>query len=72
MLGVELVQPDGEPDAALMDDLLENLKDRGFLVGKTGPDRNVLTLMPPLIINQSEIASLKIGLQAAFEEFSGS
>ena len=72
MLGVELVKQDGEPDAALMDNLLENLKEKGFLVGKTGPGRNVLTLMPPLIINQSEIASLKTGLQAAFEEFSGS
>jgi len=70
MLGVELIQPDGEPDAALMDKLLENLKDRGFLVGKTGSGRNVLTLMPPLIINQAEIESLKNALQAVFEEFS--
>ena len=68
MLGVELVNRDGEPDAGLMDNLLETLKDSGFLVGKTGPDRNVLTLMPPLVINKSEIASLKTGLQAAFAE----
>ena len=71
MLGIELVKQDGEPDAELMDNLLENLKNRGFLVGKTGPGRNVLTLMPPLVINQSEITSLKSGLQASFEACTG-
>ena len=70
MLGVELVKPGGEPDADLMDNLLEKLKEKGFLVGKTGPGRNVLTLMPPLVISEAEIASLKTGLQSAFEDLS--
>lgn len=55
MLGVELVTPAGEPAGALLDDLLETLKDRGVLAGKTGPGRNVLTLMPPLVIDDAEI-----------------
>jgi 4-aminobutyrate aminotransferase-like enzyme len=71
MLGVEMVKPDGEPDAELMDNLLEDLKDRGFLVGKTGPGRNVLTLMPPLIMDQDDIDALKAGLNAVFIEHFG-
>jgi len=55
MLGVELVDAHGEPAGALLDDVLEALKDRGVLVGKTGPGRNVLTLMPPLVITDEEI-----------------
>jgi 4-aminobutyrate aminotransferase/4-aminobutyrate aminotransferase/(S)-3-amino-2-methylpropionate transaminase len=50
MIGVELRDPAGGPAAALTDRVLEALKDAGFLLGKTGPGRNVLTLMPPLVV----------------------
>ena len=55
MLGMELVDADGMPAGALADDILEALKDRGVLVGKTGPGRNVLTLMPPLVISAAQV-----------------
>lgn len=66
MLGVELVRDDGTPASAETDHLLETLKDDGVLVGKTGPGRNVLTLMPPLIITRAEIDTLEGALEAAF------
>jgi len=65
MLGVELVAPTGEPAGALLDDLLEALKDEGILAGKTGPHRNVLTLMPPLVITDAEIDQVLATLDAA-------
>jgi 4-aminobutyrate aminotransferase-like enzyme len=37
------------------DRILERMKDGGYLLGKTGPGRNVLTWMPPLIIRQEEL-----------------
>ncbi len=58
MQGMELVRSDGTPAAAEMDLILETMKDKGFLIGKTGPDRNVLTLMPPLIISEVQIQVL--------------
>lgn len=70
MLGIELVNQAGDPDAEIMNKLLERLKEKGFLVGKTGAERNILTLMPPLVINQVEIESLKTVLQTVFEECS--
>jgi len=58
MLGVELVRPDGRPAADELGRLLESLKDEGYLAGRTGPDRNVLTLMPPLIVEDEDLLEL--------------
>lgn len=58
MLGAELVLPDHEPAINEVDIILEKMKDRGFLVGKNGPNRNVLAFQPPLIITQSDLDHL--------------
>jgi 4-aminobutyrate aminotransferase/4-aminobutyrate aminotransferase/(S)-3-amino-2-methylpropionate transaminase len=56
MVGVELRDASG-PAAALLDVVLERLKDAGYLLGKTGAARNVLTLMPPLIVSDADLES---------------
>jgi len=66
MLGMELVTPAGEPAGPLLDDLMETLKDLGVLTGKTGPGRNVLTLMPPLVISDAEIDQVLQTLEQVF------
>jgi 4-aminobutyrate aminotransferase/4-aminobutyrate aminotransferase/(S)-3-amino-2-methylpropionate transaminase len=58
MVGVELRQPDRQPAAVLTDSLLESLKDAGYLAGKTGVGRNVLTFMPPLIVEMDALDNL--------------
>jgi 4-aminobutyrate aminotransferase-like enzyme len=58
MIGVELCDLAGQPAAALLDNLLEDLKDAGYLLGKTGPGRNVLTIMPPLVVEQEALDGL--------------
>lgn len=54
MIGVEI---GGGPDEAakITDEVLERMKDAGYLLGKTGPGRNVLTFMPPLVIEEAEL-----------------
>jgi 4-aminobutyrate aminotransferase-like enzyme len=59
MIGVEL------RDGALTDLVLERLKDDGFLLGKTGPGRNVLTLMPPLVVAPQDLDAVADGLDRA-------
>jgi 4-aminobutyrate aminotransferase/4-aminobutyrate aminotransferase/(S)-3-amino-2-methylpropionate transaminase len=49
MIGVEL------GDATLTDTVLERMKDAGYLLGKTGAGRNVLTLMPPLVATSEDL-----------------
>lgn len=58
MLGAELVLSDRSPAIHEVDIVLEKMKDRGFLVGKNGPNRNVLAFQPPLIITQEDLDRL--------------
>jgi 4-aminobutyrate aminotransferase-like enzyme len=58
MLGVELVYADKSPASHELDIVLEKMKDRGFLVGKNGPHRNVLAFQPPLVITLEDIDNL--------------
>jgi 4-aminobutyrate aminotransferase/4-aminobutyrate aminotransferase/(S)-3-amino-2-methylpropionate transaminase len=55
MIGVELRDGSGAPAAELTDNVLEETKDAGYLLGKTGPGRNVLTLMPPLVVEEGAL-----------------
>jgi 4-aminobutyrate aminotransferase-like enzyme len=55
MLGMELRNADGTPANERTDAVLEAMKDAGFLIGKTGPGRNVLTFLPPLIVETAAL-----------------
>lgn len=58
MLGAELVYSDKTPATKEVDMILEEMKNRGFLLGKNGPDRNVLAFQPPLVITAIDINNL--------------
>ncbi|MCR4321710.1 MAG: aspartate aminotransferase family protein [Candidatus Brocadiaceae bacterium] len=69
MLGVELVKKDKIPAAEEIDYILEELKDRGILAGKTGVSRNVLTFQPPLVITRDDIDRVVETLDKIFLHF---
>lgn len=69
MLGMEIGSVNSTGAAEATDTLLERMKDEGFLLGKTGPDRNVLTFMPPFIIEESDLQRSIDTLERVFEEF---
>src|SRR5262249_14937160 len=71
MVGVELRDGAGGPAAALADAVLEYLKDDGFLLGKTGPGRNVLTLMPPLVVAEEALDAAVEALDRALGAAAG-
>ncbi len=58
MLGAELIYQDKSPAIRETDIVLEKMKERGFLVGKNGFNRNVLAFQPPLIITIANIDDL--------------
>ncbi|MDO3411433.1 aspartate aminotransferase family protein [Saccharibacillus sp. CPCC 101409] len=64
MLGAELHADDPALGAAVVDRVLEEMKDRGFLIGKNGVSRNVLAFQPPLVIEASDIESMLEALDA--------
>ena len=55
MIGAEFVNPDKSPAPEKLDDVLEKLLQRGFIVGKNGLNRNVLAFQPPLVILEQDI-----------------
>ena len=55
MVGAEFVHADKSPAAAELDLVLEELKNRGFIVGKNGIERNVMAFQPPLIITEKNV-----------------
>lgn len=55
MIGVELLDEDGEPGTVICDQVLGGMRERGVLAGKTGPGRNVVTFEPPLIVSEDEV-----------------
>ncbi len=58
MLGAELVNQGKEPAVQETDVILEFMKNKGVLIGKTGSNRNVLAFQPPLIIDKDNIDEL--------------
>lgn len=63
MIGAELFGEDTPRGAALVDDVLEQMKDKGYIIGKNGVDRNVLAFQPPLVITEEDIAGMLTALE---------
>jgi 4-aminobutyrate aminotransferase/4-aminobutyrate aminotransferase/(S)-3-amino-2-methylpropionate transaminase len=68
MIGIELTGQGDEPPSVVTDHVLERMKDAGFLLGKTGALRNVLTMMPPLIIEPPDLDNAVVALEAALQD----
>lgn len=62
MLGAELSGPDAASAAVRTDHVLEEMKDRGYLIGKNGVNRNVLAFQPPLIVTPEDIDGMLTAL----------
>ncbi len=55
MLGMVFSETEG---GAIVDAILEEMKERGFIVGKNGLNRNVLAFQPPLVILEKDIEEM--------------
>ena len=68
MVGAEFVHADKSSAAAELDLVLEELKNRGFIVGKNGIGRNVMAFQPPLIITEDNISDVLNALELVLTE----
>jgi 4-aminobutyrate aminotransferase-like enzyme len=62
LVGVELA----DTEAARR--VVDSLRDRGVLIGRTGPRENVLKIRPPLVFGEEHVDVLAARLAAAFHE----
>lgn len=67
MMGCELLSHDFR-GAQLVDDVLEEMKDLGFIIGKNGLNRNVLAFQPPLVIDEDNINDMLQAMEQTFEK----
>jgi 4-aminobutyrate aminotransferase-like enzyme len=51
-IGVEIVGADGRPNRGTAAGLVEAMRGRGVLIGRTGPEDNVLKIRPPLVFEE--------------------
>ena len=68
MVGAEIRTEDPAGDASITDRILEEMKNHGILIGKTGAGRNVLTFMPPLIVEETQIHRVMDELEKVLHE----
>jgi 4-aminobutyrate aminotransferase/(S)-3-amino-2-methylpropionate transaminase len=73
MLALEMVVDPAsqEPDAALAQRVIDRARDRGLLLLKCGPHKNVVRLLPPLTATPEEIARGLEILEKAVQEAVG-
>ncbi len=55
MIGVELVDGDGQPDAAALDFVWGHLRETGLIFHPCGPDHNIIRFIPPLVISPEDL-----------------
>jgi len=55
MIGVELVDGDGRPDAAALDFVRKHLLETGLIFHPCGLDHNIIRFIPPLVISSEDL-----------------
>ena len=69
MIGMQTQSTYDEVNSAQLTDLiLEEMKDRGFLIGKNGLNRDCLAFQPPLVIEKEDIDSMLENLEQVLEK----
>ena len=68
MQGLPVLTQDNISAADRTDLILEKMKDRGYLIGKNGLDRDTLAFQPPLVIRSSEIEGMLKTLKSVVME----
>jgi 4-aminobutyrate aminotransferase-like enzyme/Ser/Thr protein kinase RdoA (MazF antagonist) len=73
LIGVELATDPGRRGhgAGLAGRVVDGLRDRGILIGRTGASHNVLKIRPPLVFSDEHAAILVDGLAAVLAEQAG-
>ena len=69
MRGAEFVHRDKSPAAEELEIVLEEMKNRGFIIGKNGVARNVMAFQPPLVITESDVDNVLNALDDVLKQF---
>ena len=71
-IGIEMVDlADASPDMEMAKDIINRLKDKGFLTSNAGAFANVVKIRPPLIFSQAEAAAFLEAWDETIAELAG-
>ena len=69
MRGAEFVHADKSPAPEELEMVLEEMKNRGFIIGKNGVVRNVMAFQPPLVITEADVNNVLNTLEDVLQLF---
>ena len=67
MLAIELVKDGRSPDGALAQRVVDSARERGLLLLKCGPFKNVVRFLPPLVTSPDEVDRALAILESSFQ-----
>ena len=70
MLAIEMVRDrkTKEPDADVTAKVFESCRAQGLILSKSGPNRSVLRMVPPMCLSMADVDQVAEGLDRAFHE----
>jgi alanine-glyoxylate transaminase/(R)-3-amino-2-methylpropionate-pyruvate transaminase len=71
MLAIELVtdRRSKTPAATATADIFEKTREHGLVMSKSGADRNILRMVPPMCIQENDVAQVELALERAFSGY---
>ena len=69
MRGAGVVYADKSPAPEELEMVLEEMKNRGFIIGKNGVARNVMAFQPPLVITEADVNNVLNTLEDVLTQF---
>jgi 4-aminobutyrate aminotransferase-like enzyme len=70
-IGVEIVQKDGAPDRERTVDIVNRLKNKGFLTSNAGAFSNVVKIRPPLVFGQRHAEEFLDAFDSTLDDIDG-
>ncbi|HQX85775.1 MAG TPA: aspartate aminotransferase family protein, partial [Aestuariivirga sp.] len=71
MLAIELVtdRKSKSPAAAATADIFEKTREHGLVMSKSGADKNILRMVPPMCIQENDVAQVEDALERVFSDY---
>lgn len=66
--GIDVLKPDRSPDAELADQIMNQMREDGVLIGTTGQNCATLKIRPPMVFQKEHVELLITGLEKAIDK----
>jgi 4-aminobutyrate aminotransferase-like enzyme len=66
--GIDILKPDGTSDPDLADEIMNDMRENGVLIGTTGPNYATLKIRPPIVFQREHVEILITTLVKALEK----